>query len=279
MSVKGRRMGNTGGKYEGIVLYSDLDGTLLDEQRRLHPENQEAVRRFVAEGGRFAIATGRMERTIGINFPDLPVSLPCIFYNGALVRDVHAGRNLHARMLASGLERELQSILDRHPEAGVEILSGGEAYIVRWNDIIRVQLAREGMTGRDAAWSDIPGDWYKALVIADEPVLKLAKAELESFGRSDLEILFSESTLLDMMAADVSKGSALEWIRRHCGQDWKRLYAVGDAENDADLVRRADVGIAVGNACDAVKKAAAHVIEPHSVPCIPQVLGIIDASL
>lgn len=267
------------GKYSGIVLYSDLDGTLLDSRRRLHPENLEAVRHFVGNGGRFAVATGRMERTIGINFPELPLSLPCIFYNGALVYEPGTGSALHAQTIGSGIERELQAVLDRYPDAGVEILSGGQAYIVRWNDIIREQLAREGMPGLDAIWSEIPAGWYKALVIAEESTLRHAKRDLEACGRTDLEILFSESTLLDMMAAGVSKGSALEWIRRELGQDWKQLVAIGDAENDAEMVRRADVGIAVGNACEAVRQAANHVIASHVVPCIPQVLRILDAKL
>lgn len=271
--------GNPSGKYAGIVLYSDLDGTLLDENRCLSRENLEAVQLFIREGGRFAIATGRMEQTTRVNFPELPVNLPCIFYNGALVLDMETDEPLLARTIKTNLRHELQTILDKYPDAGVEILVDGHGYIVRWNDIIREQLAREGMTGEDASWDDIKDGWFKALVLAEKDTLVLARADLTAMGRDDIEILFSEDTLLDMMANGVSKGTALGWIRQKIGTDWHTVFAIGDNENDADLVRFADVGIAVGNACPSVKLAAQYVIQPHNIPCIPQVLQLIDANL
>jgi hydroxymethylpyrimidine pyrophosphatase-like HAD family hydrolase len=47
------------GKFDGILLLSDLDGTLLSGTRVISPENLEALRYFMAEGGRFSVATGR----------------------------------------------------------------------------------------------------------------------------------------------------------------------------------------------------------------------------
>ena len=47
------------GKFDGILLVSDLDGTLLTNDKRLSEENREAIDRFVEEGGIFTFATGR----------------------------------------------------------------------------------------------------------------------------------------------------------------------------------------------------------------------------
>ena len=69
-------------KYDGIVIFSDLDGTLLDDDRRLSQENYDAVARFVSQGGRFGVATGRMERTTLHNFPGLAINIPSIFLTG-----------------------------------------------------------------------------------------------------------------------------------------------------------------------------------------------------
>lgn len=56
-------------KYDGIVIYSDLDGTLLDSERNLSKENMDAINSFISQGGRFGVATGRMERTTTVKFP------------------------------------------------------------------------------------------------------------------------------------------------------------------------------------------------------------------
>jgi len=48
-------------KFEGLMLVSDLDGTLLNSKLEVSEENIKAVSYFVDNGGIFTIATGRME--------------------------------------------------------------------------------------------------------------------------------------------------------------------------------------------------------------------------
>ena len=43
-------------RYKGVLLYSDLDGTLLDPDRTLSPDNLGAIAHFISCGGRFGVA-------------------------------------------------------------------------------------------------------------------------------------------------------------------------------------------------------------------------------
>ena len=47
------------GKFSGVFLYSDFDGTLSGDGKTVSPENLEAIRYFQREGGRFSMASGR----------------------------------------------------------------------------------------------------------------------------------------------------------------------------------------------------------------------------
>ena len=58
------------GKFDGIILLSDMDGTLLDDQKQISEENQRAIDRFEREGGCFCIATGRPPMTT-VDFEEL----------------------------------------------------------------------------------------------------------------------------------------------------------------------------------------------------------------
>lgn len=81
------------GKFDGIVLLSDMDGTLLDDQKQISEENQRAIDRFEREGGCFCIATGRPPMTT-VDFEELlPADAPRVYLNGAFVRD-GAGKTL-----------------------------------------------------------------------------------------------------------------------------------------------------------------------------------------
>ena len=71
----------------GILLASDMDGTLLDSRKRLSQANQSALENFVAAGGWFTVATGRMETSVKRYLPVLPLNAPAILYNGAVIYD------------------------------------------------------------------------------------------------------------------------------------------------------------------------------------------------
>lgn len=266
-------------KYDGIVLFSDLDGTLLDDQRKLSNENFDALSRFVSQGGSFAVATGRMERTTLVNFPDLPINLPSIFFNGALIYDVLARKIVHSVFTSEDLAPMFQNILDRYPTASVEVNANSRAYVLNMNDIIRIQVAREGLAYLEVPWSEIPGGWYKVLVADKHETLIEVKKDIDALSKPDIDVMFSEAELLDIVAKGVSKGAALSLLKKNYNNGWRIVFAVGDNDNDLDMIKEADVGIAVGNARECVKAAAKHEIAHHSTPCMPQVLKIIDSYL
>ena len=55
--------------YENTLIISDLDGTLIPRGGVISEENKEALQRFVAGGGRFAIATGRTPEAAAFDAP------------------------------------------------------------------------------------------------------------------------------------------------------------------------------------------------------------------
>lgn len=263
-------------KYDGIVLFSDLDGTLLDDQRQLSKENLEAISNFVKHGGRFGVATGRVEQTIRLRFPELPINTPSIFFNGALVFDTQTHQELYSVYLPEGLEQIFQDILDQYPYSSIEVNAAGKAYVLRYNDIIRSQVAREGLPSVEARWQDIPKNWYKVLIADRHDVLEEIRKELDGLKRVDFKSMFSEKDMVDIIAQDISKGKALSHQKMVNHDNWRLVFAVGDNDNDVDMIQTADVGIAVANARPCIKEAAKYEIAHHNIPCIPQVLKIID---
>ena len=168
-------------KYSGIALFADLDGTLLDDKRQLSDENLAAVRYFVENGGSFAVATGRMERSTLINFPELTVNTPSIFYNGALVYDINRRGKNYTRFICLKAWNLFSSIYltASHP-CGLEVNAKGEAYVIRYNDKIDFQLKREGFKGIMSGWDEVPREWYKILIADTRPILTGIKEYLKT---------------------------------------------------------------------------------------------------
>ena len=82
------------GKFDGVLMVSDLDGTLLSSNQRISERNQEAIKHFTDEGGIFTYITGRIlagARPILRQFaPDAPIG--CI--NVTFSTDLISGRML-----------------------------------------------------------------------------------------------------------------------------------------------------------------------------------------
>ena len=51
------------GKFDGILLCTDLDETLLTTDKKVSKENYDAIEYFKKEGGKFTFITGRVHQT------------------------------------------------------------------------------------------------------------------------------------------------------------------------------------------------------------------------
>ena len=68
------------------MIASDMDDTLLNNERKISPRNLAAIKRALAAGIVFTLATGRMYRSIKPFAEQLQLDVPLIAYNGALVK-------------------------------------------------------------------------------------------------------------------------------------------------------------------------------------------------
>ncbi len=72
------------GKYDKIILLSDIDGTLLNSQSRVGEKNRQAISEFIKEGGSFGIATGRSLTNARNFLENIEINGYCILANGSL---------------------------------------------------------------------------------------------------------------------------------------------------------------------------------------------------
>ena len=75
------------GKFEGILLVSDIDATLFNSEHHISEENAQAIEYFKSEGGLFSVASGRMRDAVGNYLNELKINAPTILHNGAKIYD------------------------------------------------------------------------------------------------------------------------------------------------------------------------------------------------
>ena len=79
---------------------------------------------------------------------------------------------------------------------------------------------------------------------------------MEPLTRDRVAVSYSSMRYLEFNAPGVNKGQALAWLARYLGIPLEKTIAIGDNENDMEMIKMAGLGIAVQNALPDVKEAA-----------------------
>ena len=268
------------GAFSGYYLYCDLDGTLFDDEKRVSPENRAAIETFVREGGRFGVATGRAPSIIGTIERDLPVNAPCILLNGAGLYDLSKKEFLAMHPVDRALmEHFARRVVEVRGNACVQVFSECSIFETNPNQRDDPHTISEGLPVTKIEMADIRESALKLLIAHTSENLDVIQTEiLQEAGIDRFSVFRTADWYLEFVAAGVNKGTALENVRTRC-LDCQTILAIGDYNNDLEMVSLADIGGAPANAIDEVKAVANVVLDTsNNQSCVAaflrQTLGI-----
>lgn len=118
-------------KFDGYLLVSDMDATLLKNNHTVSDKNREAIEYFTANGGKFTVATGRMQKAVAAFFDQLTINAPAILHNGAQIYDFDNKKALFERFIEEERKEAIRRVHDDMPELGLEVYCGDMIYIYR----------------------------------------------------------------------------------------------------------------------------------------------------
>ncbi len=276
------------GKFTGVLLASDFDNTLIYTEEALCtgapvpplPErNRKALAYFMAQGGRFAVSTGRALAAF-LNYADrVPMNAPGVVCNGAALYDFQTGEYLETALLDQlALERG-QAVLDRFPEAAVEAYHiGNVIHAVHPNEFTRrhEHLTKVGVTEAPSL-TEVPLPLGKLLFEAEHSTLADIVAFLREQGwAGDYELIFSGQTLLEMTVKGANKGGMVCRLAERLGISMEHVYCAGDEANDISMLTAAREGFAPANCVGAVRACGATIVCDAREGALADVIEILD---
>lgn len=244
-------------KPEKTALLSDLDGTLFACDGKISPENAEAIRRYMDEGGLFAIATGREPYNAAIYLKDVPTNAPSIVLNGAGLYDYSTGEyRLFNKLDTEKVRPFFREMLRRFPEADMQVYTREEGIVYTTpRENASPGLLKIHANAVFIPYEELKSDFIKTMTRVPERTEEL-KSYLEEGERAGLFRIVPGTAYFDgeqqryfeTMPLNVSKGSALEVIRTLPAYQGRTLIAFGDYWNDEELLREADIPVCPENA-------------------------------
>jgi hypothetical protein len=243
----------------------DLDGTLLNDSKRISHQTVEALACLSGRGVKIVIATARPPRSARHIYAQLALDTLQINYNGALIWDEGRRAAAFHQPMEGALVRR---IIDFAREYYADLLVSAEV-MDRWftdreDDAYTTQTGRlfkPDVISSVAEFCNQPITkllllGHPELIDALEPVLAAPFAQAVSTLRGDVD-------LLQIMDRRVSKAQALRRIAAGYGIQMSQVMAIGDAPADVGMLQLAGVAIAMDNAHPRVKEVA-HWVAPSN---------------
>lgn len=276
------------GKFDGVLLASDFDNTLIYTETALRSggpvpalsdQNREALEYFMAGGGRFAIATGRALAAFQAFAGSVPMNAPGVICNGAAIYDFSKGEYVEAALLDDNARLRGQQILDTFPTVAVEAYHiSNVIHAVHPNAITRrhEHITHVGVEERRSLL-DVPLPLGKLLFEEEHPVLEQVKDYLKRQGwAEDYELIFSGRTLLEMTRRGANKGGMVLRLAELLNISRQHLYCVGDEANDLPMLEAAAEGFAPDNCVSAVRDSGATIVADARDNALAEVVSILD---
>jgi Cof subfamily protein (haloacid dehalogenase superfamily) len=257
------------------LIAIDVDGTLVNTEGKLPDENRVALHRAHEAGFKICLCTGRTVSEARPVIDELGLDSDVgIFVFGAIVSELPSGRTLVRSTISPDVADRLVTFFLDHDlpvlalydvtEAGLdyryllaERASPGAAEgLERWRQMAPARLVHVRQWER---WDHQP---VRIGVVVDPDQAPNLRASLRAAFTEDEMIcnsIFAPNYglhVVECFAPHVSKWHGIMQVLDQLGIQGHQVAAIGDDVNDLEMIRHAGLGIAMGNAIDAVKQAA-----------------------
>ncbi|HIZ46462.1 MAG TPA: Cof-type HAD-IIB family hydrolase [Candidatus Olsenella pullistercoris] len=248
--------------YELIAF--DMDGTLLDSSKRVLPSSERAIADAADAGKTVAIASGRSPVMIELDQASLGPVRYAICCNGTVLYDLEE----HRVVSSASLPREaIVAALDAlgDEDAMIDVFQG-RGFFCQPSHVDRMPEFGLGIYQpmyRATAWlvDDVratlldPSESYQKFIFhLTSPEAR--ERVVAAMAGVPVEMARSEVSSLEFSPQGVTKATGLLALADLLGIDRAATIAVGDADNDLDMLRAAGLGVAMGNANERAREAA-----------------------
>ena len=262
------------------ALFTDLDGTILRKDKTISGRTMEAIRRFQASGGIWAIASARPEVAIS-RYKELTEADAVITLNGARIK---RGDQVISNGFSSENARKLLSEILKFEDLLIILETSrgifGNVEIPEWNtpkisdflsllstcDVYKILLA-----GKDHKLSSIvqpTGNLCESYCIPD----RIRKIIRELDLLDSVYFTVAEEWLYQIMSTTATKWNGVRLVLEEEGISPERAIYFGDDHDDVESIRHVGKGVAMGNAIEEVKKVADLIAPTNEEDGVAQIL-------
>ena len=239
------------------ILFTDMDGTLLNDASQVSEYTRNVLREISDKGHVIVLSSGRSIHSILDTASKLNIIFPGMYIcaaNGAMIYDCDNDKVLLYSPVSIEDVKNVWT-LARQQNIHIQTYSDKELLVPFKSREVDYYMIRcpHPLIETEAPWEVLTKPPVKLLAIDLEDHEKL-----ESFGKQvaasypHLSTLFSNPMYLEVFSQNAGKGNALKWLCNYLNIPISSSYAAGDQFNDVSMIEAAGTGIAMSNGDPAI---------------------------
>jgi Cof subfamily protein (haloacid dehalogenase superfamily) len=249
------------------LIAIDLDGTLLNSKSQVSPRTEAAIKEAAAAGAQVVIATGKTWPAVAGLVQKLGITSPAICMQG-LITYSGDGKIMHESKLDPTLARQVITFSE---DRGFFMIgyNGTHIYFRRENKQVEEALLLKyhepaaEIVGALQNMADEPG-FNKVIAVGEPRSIKALRWQLSmQIGGAGRLMQAGVPQMVEILPPGASKGTALKQLLKDLRIAPENVMALGDAENDLEMLQLAGVGVLMGQADPNLREHADYVTADH----------------
>ena len=244
------------------IIFSDIDGTIVDSNKQIMPKTKAALREITAKGVHFALVSGRGKQAVFTVGRQCEIPLHVVATNGSMVIDRDGNTILDRRINMEDTLAALAAINENFPDTSINYYAGDDWFVKSFADQrtqremkITATEAKETNLAKLAKEGVLPGK----IMLIDEPInCETMERELAA-KLPRLKVVRSAPVLVEITEGDINKSVGIDALLKYLNISREESLAFGDNYNDIDMLGFVGKGVVMGNAPADIKAKFAEV--------------------
>lgn len=260
-------------KFRNVLLASDFDGTLKNDDGIITEDVISAIKYFTDEGGKFTICTGRIRQGFRLA-DDGFINAPILLGNGAMAYDYRIQKAIFHDPIGNEGIAVMEDVLKHFPDICLEFYNYNTVSAVNLNEYSTPHFTSQEIK-------------YHPIESVYDAELPWTKVMIPAHGRSkqvqnlldihpEVNYLKTNGDYIEILKKGVDKGTGLLKLADTLGCAHKDTYAAGDGYNDVDMLTAAAAGFVPENGSPEALAAAKYITRSNNNGCVANAIEILD---
>ena len=243
------------------MVATDIDGTILNRNFEFSPAVIECIKKLTSSGIKVVLVTGRMHIATARLAQKLELTTPVVSYQGGLIKDF-SGKTLYKKLLDSSRAKEIIK-WGKENNVHINLYMDDILYVEKDDIAIKRYTDERYIPYKVCNFDDLEiKNVNKILAIDfDNPEKVTGWVDYLQQKMPDLYIVKSTPYFCEVSNSEAKKSCAVEFLSKFFNIKKEEILAIGDQNNDLELLKSGGLSVAMGNGTNELKKCADYVTD------------------